>query len=439
MALRLAGALEAPSWSPHGMQIAFVGLQDAFGSAGLKNLRLFTVAQDGSELRCWTAETEWTANNLVLTDTGMAGQIPPAVWLDEQTIAVCGTQRGSARVFAVSEDGRARVLTPATHSVVQFAALDAHTLVLSASDPVTPPELYLCREGQELQALSDESLTWRQAAGLRRPARFSVDGPATKFDAWYLRSDDSDALRPAVLQIHGGPHFSYGEAFVFEFQLLAAHGYDIVYCNPRGSQGYGEAFAAAIIGDWATPAFLDCMAVLDDALEHYPLDRLKLAVAGGSYGGYLTSWTIGHTARFAAAIAMRPATNLASLWGTSEVGRMLNDELGGRPNDIPEVYRRCSPLTYADAISTPLLITQAENDYRCPPEQSEQLFSALRSRGQTVELVRFLNADHGLSRTGAPRARVARLEAIVEWLERFLLASGPSARDATAVDHRLVR
>ena len=150
------------------------------------------------------------------------------------------------------------------------------------------------------------------------------------------------------------------------------------------------------------------------------IDERKLGVAGGSYGGYMTTWTIGHSRRFAAAVAMRSATNLESLWGTSEVGRMLDHELGGTPAQVPDVYRRNSPLTYADAVVAPLLLIHGERDYRCPPEQSEQFFTALKQRGKEVEFLRFTEADHGLSRTGPPSQRVARLEAIVDWFDRHL-------------------
>jgi dipeptidyl aminopeptidase/acylaminoacyl peptidase len=202
--------------------------------------------------------------------------------------------------------------------------------------------------------------------------------------------------------------------------LLAAAGYDVVYCNPRGSQGYGEAFAAAIVGDWAAPALEDCIASLDAALANGGIAPRRLGVAGGSYGGYMTAWTVGHTNRFAAAVVMRAAINLESLYGTSEVGRMLEVELGGTPSQIPDVYRRCSPLTYADAVTTPVLLTHGERDYRCPIEQAEQFFTALVQRGTTVEFMRFTEVDHGLSRGGPPRQRVARLEAIVDWFDRYL-------------------
>jgi dipeptidyl aminopeptidase/acylaminoacyl peptidase len=160
---------------------------------------------------------------------------------------------------------------------------------------------------------------------------------------------------------------------------------------------------------------------LDAAIAGGGIDANRLGVAGGSYGGYMSAWTVGHSQRFSAAVVMRAAIDLESLWGTSEVGRMLEIELGGTPAQIPNVYRRNSPLTYADKVKAPVLIIHGERDYRCPIEEGEQFFTALVQRGQTVEFLRFTEVDHGLSRGGPPRQRVARLEAIAGWFDRYLL------------------
>ena len=420
----LPGALETPVWSPDGRRIAVTGHPDPARWSGLANHRLYTLSPDGSDLRCWTAQAEWTCANLVIGDTEEAGGYPAPRWLDEDSMALIVTDRGAARVFRVDSSGRASELTPPTHSVSAFAIAPNHGLICCASNSNTPPELYRASAGR-FERLTQETRAWAQAARLRPAEQTTADGPAGPIHVWRLRrSDDAprrgEVQHPGLLQIHGGPHFAYGNTFFFEFQLLASAGYDVVYCNPRGSQGYGEPFASAIVGDWAAPAHDDCMAALDAAISSGGIDAQRLGVAGGSYGGYLTCWVIGHTNRFKAAVAMRSATNLTSLWGTSEVGRFLNAELGGNPNEIPDVYRANSPLTYTDAVTTPVLLIHSERDYRCPIEQAEQFFTALQQRGAEVELLRFLYADHGLSRAGPPRARVARLEAILDWFNRHL-------------------
>lgn len=419
----LQSVLEAPAWSPGGSRIAFCGVAEPKGAAGFRNLQCFVTDVDGSNLRSLTAGEEWTCGNFVLTDVGAAGSINAPFWLSDRKIAVLGSQRGAARVFLLEEGEPAQALTPAESSVTAFAAIDEATIVHCSSGPLSPPELYLTREGQTRQ------LTCEGWPGQRGPApgdqaarsltHFVVRSADTDIHAWHLGGEGSTP-RPCILYIHGGPHFAYGNAFVFHFLMLAAAGYDVLYCNPRGSQSYGESFARALAGNFAQPAYDDCMTVLEEAIRRFAIDPQRLGIAGGSYGGYLVLWTIGRTRRFKAAVALRPASNLTSLWGTSEVGRMLAEDFGGRPMDGCLVYERDSPLSSADAIETPLLIVYGDQDYRTPAEQAEQMFTALRARAACVEAVHFLGADHNLSRTGPPQLRVAHEEAILEWFDRFL-------------------
>src|ERR1700680_408110 len=416
--LELGAAVGAPAWSLDGARIAFLGVRDARSSTGLKNVRLYGVDRGGKNATCLTPTEDWTCGNLILTDVGAIGGVARPLWVSTDEIAVLGSHRGAAIVYRVDGKSPAEALTPASMSVTEFDCLDRTNVVYCASDLATPNELYHAR-GSKVTQLTHASDAWRATINVGPATHFRAATPDGDIDAWHLTSHAPDP-RPCILQIHGGPHFAYGNAYVFEFNLLAAAGFDVVYSNPRGSQTYGEAFASAIKGDWGRPAFNDCMAVLDTAVERFRLDPKRLGIAGGSYGGYLTGFTIAHTTRFVAAMAMRPAANLTSLWGTSEVGRMLAEDFGGRPQDVPDVYERDSVLTYADAIETPLLIIHSENDYRTPTEQSEQLFTALRQRGATVEVLRFLKADHNLSRSGSPQQRVARLEAILEWFTRYL-------------------
>lgn len=417
--LTFATALEAPSWSPDGARIAFCGIEEAHGAGGKRNLRVFVVDRDGANHACWTQDEEWTCGNFILTDVGAAGSLTPPAWISDEQLAVLGSSRGAARVFRVSLGASAAALTSATMSATHFAALGDDTIVHCSSDQATPPELYLSRAGQGIVRLTAESAQWSSSRSLPPATHFTVASEGCEIDTWHL-AGLGDGKRPCVLYIHGGPHFAYGYAYVFNFVLLAAAGYDIVYCNPRGSQSYGEAFAKAIAGDWAQPAFNDCAAALDAVIARFPIDPNRLGVAGGSYGGYLTVWTVAHTSRFAAAIALRPATSLQSLWGTSEVGRMLAEDFGGSPYDVPDVYAHDSPLTYANAIKTPLLIIFGDQDYRTPAEQSEQLLTALLKRGAVVEGLHFLRTDHNLSRGGPPWQRIAHEEAIVAWFDRFL-------------------
>jgi dipeptidyl aminopeptidase/acylaminoacyl peptidase len=414
----MAGAAEAPAWSPDGSRIAFVGHEESREYA-LAPLRLYTVARDGSDLRCLTGEADWACGNVVLTDLEASPAVVPPAFLADGSILVLGTKRGCAAPFRVGADGTAAPIVPADRSAADCSTAPG-VVAFCASDTATPPEVFVCGEhGEDLRRLTHETASWCKAHGFERARRFTIARGDGGVDVWHLRGNATEP-RACVLEIHGGPHFAYGENFMFEFRLLADAGFDVVYANPRGSQSYGEAFGRAIVGAWAAPAFDDCMVALDRCIDSGEIDSGRLGVAGGSYGGYLTLWTLAHTDRFRAGVAMRCASNLVSLWGTSEVGRMLDGELAASPQENPEIYRANSPLTFADRISAPTLIIHSENDFRCPIEQADQIFTALRRRGAEVEYLRFLGSDHGLTRAGPPKQRVAHLEATLDWFARHL-------------------
>ncbi len=229
---------------------------------------------------------------------------------------------------------------------------------------------------------------------------------------------------PSILQIHGGPSVQYGNTFFHEMQFLAAQGYVVYFANPRGGQGYGEKHADFITANWGTVDYDDCMAFADFMEKKSYIDRGKMGVTGGSYGGYMTNWIVTHTNRFAAAVTQRSVVNTESMFGSSDIGFQMPREISGSkkgiPSRDPESYRRQSPLTYVQNVRTPLLIIHSEQDLRCPIEQAEQLYVTLKMLGRTVEFVRFPGEPHGLSRTGRPDRRVARLEWMLKWFDRYL-------------------
>jgi dipeptidyl aminopeptidase/acylaminoacyl peptidase len=227
--------------------------------------------------------------------------------------------------------------------------------------------------------------------------------------------------RPLILEIHGGPHALYGNAFFHEFQTLAAQGYHVLYTNPRGSRGYGEQFCSEIAGGWGNLDYQDLMAAVDLIVQRPDVDAERLGVAGGSYGGYMTNWIVGHTNRFKAAITMRCLSNFLSFYGTSDIGPWFGErELAGSPRDQLARYWELSPLAHVEKVQTPILILHGEQDLRCPLEQAEQWFVSLRRLGKTAEFVRFPEESHDLSRSGRPDRRLLRMERIVEWFGRYL-------------------
>ena len=251
----------------------------------------------------------------------------------------------------------------------------------------------------------------------------TVDG--REIQGWLIRSAAAERGEPAplVLQIHGGPHTLYGWAPCWEFQVLAGTGISVLFTNPRGSEGYGEDFNSANLPDWGTGPMRDVMAHVDALVEAGVADPARLGVAGGSYGGYLTNWIVGHTDRFAAAMTCRSVTDLTSLMLTGDLAGGIFGilEFGAQPWEKPDLYRELSPITYADRITTPLLIQHAENDLRCPIGQAEALFAVLRTLKRPVRLMRVPNETHELTRSGTPFRRVENLVQVRGWFDHFLV------------------
>jgi dipeptidyl aminopeptidase/acylaminoacyl peptidase len=254
--------------------------------------------------------------------------------------------------------------------------------------------------------------------------RFTVPSPhqGDLLEGWHLRPVDVEGPLPTVLLIHGGPGAAFGEMLNIDAQALCAAGFGVVYTNPHGSTGYGESFAAANIGNWGDLPTADVFAVIDEAIARGWVDPDRLGVAGLSYGGYLTCWLACTTDRFRAAVAENPVTNLVSMFGTSDVGRFfLARSLGADLLDDMGPYVRQSPLFHAARCHTPLLFVVGDRDHRCPPTQSFELHSVLRSLGRTSELLMLPDSFHAGSMLGAPAVRLAQDEALVEWMQRWLL------------------
>src|SRR5438876_909760 len=225
---------------------------------------------------------------------------------------------------------------------------------------------------------------------------------------------------PLILYIHGGPHWNYGNVFFPEMQLLAGQGYWVLLVNPRGSTGYGHDFTFATRGRWGMEDYQDLMKAVDVAIARGGVDTTRLGVAGGSYGGFMTNWVVGHTNRFAAAEADRSIYDWYSWYGSSDAQGLTDYEFSGPPWDADSLYRVLSPITYATRIRTPLLIVHSEDDRRTPITDGEQLFVMLRKRGVPAEFVRYPRSYHGLSRTGPPWLLVDRLERIRTWFAHWL-------------------
>jgi dipeptidyl aminopeptidase/acylaminoacyl peptidase len=306
------------------------------------------------------------------------------------------------------------------------ASADGRLLTFAASTPVAPAEVFACRaDGGDERGLTELNRAWLETVALSAPERFRFTRAGFELDVWVMRPAGFVAGRryPTLLNIHGGPHAQYGHNFFDEFQVYAGAGYAVVYTNPRGGQGYGEAFAQAVVGDWGGGDYADVMAALDEAIARDPfIDPDRLGVLGGSYGGFLTSWIVGHTRRFKAACSERAVNCQYTMFGTSDIGASFNvAELGGpMPWEDMARYIERSPLTYAKDVVTPLLIIHSEDDLRCPIEQGEQLFVALKKLRREVRFIRFPGENHEMSRSGKPRHRLERFRHILDWFGGYL-------------------
>jgi dipeptidyl aminopeptidase/acylaminoacyl peptidase len=249
--------------------------------------------------------------------------------------------------------------------------------------------------------------------------RWTVDG--RQIQGWLLPA--GDGARPLALEIHGGPHTLYGWSPVLEWQVLAGAGVSVLASNPRGSEGYGEAFNVANLSDWGDGPMDDVIAGVDACIADGLADPERLGVTGGSYGGYLTNWIVGKTDRFKAALTCRSVVDMKTLFLTGDIsgGEWAFLEFGRQPWDDPAYFDSISPLTYARDVHTPLLIQHAERDLRCTVGQAEALFTVLRSLRRPVRFMRVPGESHELTRSGAPFRRAENLVQVRDWFVHFLV------------------
>lgn len=453
---RSVGPAATPAWSPDGRTIAYYGHDNACLNA--TNTTLWIVSVDGGEPVNLTAGFDRSLAHHIITDMRAHPKVGGPVWTPDGTRIYVLVADGAANQLAAvdAQSGSVQLLTSGHGEVfgVTYTGggdpstrLGAGLAVIAASDPVTPGDLWAVpldgRSGERRltsvnQALADD-------VQLSVPEHFTYEGAdGWPVEGWVMRPVEfrEGARYPTILQIHGGPHGAYGEAFFHEFQVLAAEGFTIVYTNPRGSQGYGQRFTAATQHDWGGKDYEDIMRGLDAALARFAfLDPDRLGVAGGSYGGYMTNWVIGHTDRFKAAVTMRSISNHLSQWGTSDLAFMKGFwEFPGDPWEMPTWYWERSPLAFVTQIKTPLLILHSEQDLRCPIGEAEQFFAALKKLMREVVLVRFPNESHDLSRNGQPNHRIERLRWIMRWfVEHLHQMTRPTPEPAAAVEavHRM--
>jgi dipeptidyl aminopeptidase/acylaminoacyl peptidase len=377
---------------------------------------VYRVPVAGGEVVRLTDPEDLDVTQLAATGTGTGTSTGGGV------LGVLNARGVGVAVRVLPDGGIERPTAPAGASVTAIAAA-ADALVAAVATPVSPGEVALL--GSSATVLTDFAAGLREAASPVPTRELLATGPdGQEVQGWVLLPA-GEGPHPVLLTIHGGPYASYGPAFFDEAQVYVAAGYAVVFCNPRGSDSYGEAFGRAIKGDFGNLDMVDVLAFLDHALAIVPgLDAGRIGVMGGSYGGYLTAWLIAHDHRFAAAIVERGYLDPRSFVGSSDIGWFFAPAYNTAD---PATMDAQSPLLLADQVRTPTLVLHSEDDLRCPISQALRYYTELRLAGVDAELLVFPGETHELSRSGRPWHRRQRFEAILDWWRRYLPVAGPTA------------
>jgi acylaminoacyl-peptidase len=427
----------APTWSPDGRWVAAIGNRDwKRGELSQASIWRFRVRDGHAEDLIAGSDLEAAAS---MNSDLFGGGETRLHWMADGRWLVFGAPvEGSSELWRVEIDGgRVERLTSDRHFLGRVSAVvmprggsrvaAVRTSGTDAPDVVIGdiPAGRLSAGNVKLQRVSNlMGDAWRDVRLVAPVERWhEVDG--RRIQGWFVPASQGTKRKPApvVLQIHGGPGTLYGWSLMWEWQLLVAGGISIYACNPRGSQGYGQAHLTANVADWGDGPMRDCMAGLDALVADGLADPERMGVTGGSYGGYLTSWIVGHTDRFKAAVTCRSVNDMVSQMLSGDIGGPTFGlyEYGVHPWEDWDLYRRHSPLTYAESVTTPLLIQHSEKDLRCTITQAEELFAVLRSLKRVVRLMRVPDESHELTRSGTPFRRVDNLRLIDEWFRHFLV------------------
>ena len=400
----------SPRWSPDGKTIAFIG-----------------AVQEREHPKIWLAPagggaaSTLAANGLDLIPSGLD-------WSNDGRLLYFETGvKGESHLFCV--DLAAKTVAPVTAGPRAVRNIDfnwhTNTMVYMVNDFEHLDDLYLAdlsgKHERKLTHLNEKLWSQLETARVERftyksADDWEVDGFFVKPLGW-----QEGKKYPMILSIHGGPAGQYGVDWFHEFQVYAAKGYAVLFTNPRGSTGYGQKFERGIVGEWGGKDYIDVMNGVDAALKRYPwIDVDRLGVTGGSYGGYLTNWIVGHTDRFKAAVTLRSVVSFISDEGTRDGAYGHKTDFGGDLFEKFDLYWDRSPLKYAKNVKTPTLILHSDNDFRVPLEQGEQWFRALKHFGVTTEIVMFPRENHNLTRTGEPKHLVESMNWQLYWFDRFL-------------------
>jgi dipeptidyl aminopeptidase/acylaminoacyl peptidase len=439
------------SLSPDGKRVAFCASvnADPTQSYTQPDLWVMELAADAKP-RNLTANYDFDVCSGVGGDQGTprAGGGDRVVWTpDGQSVITSTAREGRANLIQVdAASGKMTEITKGNQAVERFRPnSDASGFVVLISTPTNIGDLFWLDRASSVapRRLTNINAKLFSQLNLTEPEEIwytSFDGK--KVHAWIQKPPDFDAARkyPLILNIHGGPHAAYGFVFDHEFQWMAAKGYVVLYPNPRGSTSYGQQFGNIIQYHYPGDDFKDLMIGVDEVLKRGYIDPKKLGVTGGSGGGLLTNWVIGHTDRFAAAVAQRDIASWTDWWYSADFTLFQPSWFRQPPFLDPEDYKQRSPITYIQNVKTPLMLVLGEADYRTPPGAGgEEMFRALKYLKRPVIMVRFAGESHELSRSGQPWHRVERLQHIVGWFDKYLQGLPKPEYDEVAVAEASVK
>ncbi|WP_141603803.1 S9 family peptidase [Terrilactibacillus laevilacticus] len=409
--------------SPNGQYVAFCGHDDDEVSPQNNGIWLYSLTN--RTCSCITHEEKYSIGQYISTDARFDKGNPDFVWnANSDSLTYLVTVHGGTSLRTVDLYGRISSNYESPDEVITSFDRVGSAFTFIAETHTTIGDLYFLKDRHKSQ-LSCHNKTLFDQLMISEPKAFHYKSEDDwEIDGWIIFPPllEKSKKVPVVLEIHGGPASAYGNTFSHEFQCLAAEGYAVVYTNPRGSQGRGSEFTAACYGDWGKKDRLDILNGLDYALEHFSwCDREKLFVTGGSYGGFMTNTIIGQTSRFTAAVTQRCISNLYSFFGTSDIGYYFGSRELGNVDlwEDEEQIMSFSPIRYAKQVTTPACIIHSEEDYRCPIEQAEQWYVALKRLGVETRFVRIKGENHELSRSGKPKNRISRLHEIINWFNRY--------------------
>jgi dipeptidyl aminopeptidase/acylaminoacyl peptidase len=420
------GPKELPSFSPDGRWIAYVGHEGR--GDWWKNDDLWVVPADGQgQARNLTGRYDIHVSCDTINDMGSPAMMPPTWSKDGQRLYFQMAHHGNTPLKSISLDGDDMQTVIGGEGVVGAFTFDQEGTKLAYfyGEMKNPGQVWVrdvaSGRSRKLTRVNENLLGGIELGEIEEV--WFKGAADNDLQGWILKPPGFDPSKkyPSILEIHGGPLVQYGNFFMHEFYYLAAQGYVVWFSNPRGGRGYGEEHAKAIWGAHGTADYADLMAWADYVVRQPYIDRDRMGVTGGSYGGYMTNWIIGHTDRFRAAVTQRSISNRISGWGSKDFNWTYQEMFDNRPPwEALDRYWDVSPMKYIGNARTPTLVIHSQQDHRCPIEQGEQVFVALKQLGVETEFVVFPDEPHGLSRVGRTDRRIERLNHIRRWFDRFL-------------------